>query len=234
MTPTILLWQKQKHRVSISWFEIFSLFQIRTDKSPKGHQSILNYLNNVSKNEKTPIFSSELLANSDSEPVDDLNKGDKANPKTKSTEAAKARDEVQPGHLGQLRELWDVMLICLWDFGSGVTVHGWFSKEDVHNGDVLPKGIVVDWDLTRWKKEITKVSPDLSERRYQLPLSHRVRVLQPHRPRSLVDVGSCQIPVSLQDAWLPHCHRGWGEVAERAQVQISRVTGAEHNTKFLS
>ena len=51
------------------------------------------------------IISSEFLANPDSEPVDNLNKGDKANPKTKSTEAAKARDEVQPGHLGQLREL---------------------------------------------------------------------------------------------------------------------------------
>ena len=125
--------------------------------------------------------------------------------------------------------------ISSWDLGCGVTVHGWFSKEDVNNGDVLPKGIVVDWDLARWKKGITKVSPDLSERSYQLLFSHKVRILQPHLPWSLVDVGSCQIPVSLQDAWLPHCHRGWGDVAERAPIQILRVTGAERDTqKFLS
>ena len=47
------------------------------------------------------LFNSDLLAKSDREPVDDLSHGHKTNPKAKSTEAAKAGDEVQPGHLWQ-------------------------------------------------------------------------------------------------------------------------------------
>ena len=46
-------------------------------------------------------LNSDLFAKSDREPVDNLNYGDKADPKAKSTEAAKAGDEVQPGHLWQ-------------------------------------------------------------------------------------------------------------------------------------
>ena len=42
-----------------------------------------------------------FLAKSKREPVENLNKRDKADPKTKSTEAAKAGYEVQPGHLWQ-------------------------------------------------------------------------------------------------------------------------------------
>ena len=49
---------------------------------------------------------SDLLAKSDGEPVDNLSHGHKADPKTKSTEAAKAGDEVQPGHLRQPLVLW--------------------------------------------------------------------------------------------------------------------------------
>ena len=44
---------------------------------------------------------SKVPAQSDREPVDDLSHGHKTNPKAKSTEAAKAGDEVQPGHLRQ-------------------------------------------------------------------------------------------------------------------------------------
>ena len=52
------------------------------------------------------LFNSDLLAKSDREPVDDLSHGHKTNPKAKSTEAAKAGDEVQPGHLWQPLVFW--------------------------------------------------------------------------------------------------------------------------------
>ena len=40
----------------------------------------------------------DISAQSDSKPVEDLNEGYKAEPEAKSTEATKARDEVQPSH----------------------------------------------------------------------------------------------------------------------------------------
>ena len=43
----------------------------------------------------------KLPAKPDREPIDNLSKRHKADPKTKSTKAAKAGDEVQPGHLWQ-------------------------------------------------------------------------------------------------------------------------------------
>ena len=43
----------------------------------------------------------------DREPKYDLSNRDKADPKTKSTEAAKARNEVQPGHLWGSFKLWN-------------------------------------------------------------------------------------------------------------------------------
>ena len=43
----------------------------------------------------------DLAANSDKEPVENLCNRHKADPKAKSTKAAKARDEVQPSHLAQ-------------------------------------------------------------------------------------------------------------------------------------
>ena len=45
------------------------------------------------------VGESELVAEPDGEPVENLSDGDKADSKAKSTEAAKARNEVQPGHL---------------------------------------------------------------------------------------------------------------------------------------
>ena len=45
------------------------------------------------------VGESELVAEPDGEPVENLSDGDKADSEAKSTEAAKARDEVQPGHL---------------------------------------------------------------------------------------------------------------------------------------
>ena len=52
------------------------------------------------------LFNSDLLAKSDGEPVDYLSHRHKADPKAKSTEAAKAGDEVQPGHLWQPLVFW--------------------------------------------------------------------------------------------------------------------------------
>ena len=48
----------------------------------------------------------ELPAKPDREPVENLSDGDKTDPKAKPAEAAKARDEVQPGHLGGSLVLW--------------------------------------------------------------------------------------------------------------------------------
>ena len=55
---------------------------------------------------------SKVPAQSDREPVDDLSHGHKTNPKAKSTEAAKAGDEVQPGHLWGSLELWNAVWYC--------------------------------------------------------------------------------------------------------------------------
>ena len=52
------------------------------------------------------VFNSELPAKPDREPVENLSKRHKADPKAKSTEAAKAGDEVQPSHLWQPLEFW--------------------------------------------------------------------------------------------------------------------------------
>ena len=61
---------------------------------------------------------------------------------------------------------------------------------------------------------------NLDERRYQLPISHRVWILQSQRPQPLIDVAGCLVPVGLQDAWLPHRQRSQVHVAKRTQVQI--------------
>ena len=53
------------------------------------------------------VVGSELLAEPDGEPVDNLKDRHKADSEAKSTEAAKARNEVQPGHLGQPFKFWN-------------------------------------------------------------------------------------------------------------------------------
>ena len=63
---------------------------------------------------------------------------------------------------------------------------------------------------------------------YQLPVSHGVGVFLSHGPSHLVKIAEILLfPVSLDDAWLPHCQRGRACVAERTQVQVPRITGAE-------
>ena len=69
----------------------------------------------------------------------------------------------------------------------------------------------------------------LGERGYELPLAHGVWVVQSEWPGGLVDVSGGQVAVGLQDAWLPHCHGGGAQVAEGAQVQVSRVACAERD-----
>ena len=55
---------------------------------------------------KSRFISLEFPKKPDGEPIDDLSKRDKADPKTKSTEAAKAGDEVQPSHFWGSLEFW--------------------------------------------------------------------------------------------------------------------------------
>ena len=68
--------------------------------------------------EEEVFISLEPPAKPYGEPIDDLSKRDKADPKTKSTEAAKARDEVQPGHLWGSFKLWNDG-----DLIKGILVH---------------------------------------------------------------------------------------------------------------
>ena len=93
------------------------------------------------------MFNSDLLAKSDGEPVGNLSHRHKADPKAKSTKAAKAGDEIQPGHLRQPLVLWDVITratdIC------GLTICSRFSKEDVYKGNVLLISVVIGLILKR-------------------------------------------------------------------------------------
>ena len=84
----------------------------------------------------------EPPAKPDREPIDDLSKRDKADPKTKPTEAAKAGDEVQPSHLRGSLELWNALRYILVKDTCGLTIDSWFSKEYVHNGNVFLVGVV--------------------------------------------------------------------------------------------
>ena len=75
----------------------------------------------------------------------------------------------------------------------------------------------------------------LSERCNQLSVTHGVGVTLSHWAGHLVKVVEfLLIPVSLEDAWLPHCQRGWACVAERTQVQVPGITGAEFQWRFLA
>ena len=88
------------------------------------------------------FVSSEPPAKPYGEPIYDLSNGNKADPKTKSAEAAKAGDEVQPGHLWGSLELWNALWYILETDTCGLTIDSWFSKEYVHNGNVFLVGVV--------------------------------------------------------------------------------------------
>ena len=90
---------------------------------------------------------SDLLAKSDREPVDNLSHGDKTDPKAKSTKAAKAGDEVQPGHLRQPLVLWDMTTLAKDNYK--LTICSRLSKEDVDNGNVFLVSVVIGHVLKR-------------------------------------------------------------------------------------
>ena len=75
---------------------------------------------------------------------------------------------------------------------------------------------------------IDKRDCHLGKECYQFPVSHGVGIFLPHWPSHVVKVVEFLLfPVSLEDAWLPHCQGGRTCVAERTQVQIAEITRAE-------
>ena len=70
--------------------------------------------------------------------------------------------------------------------------------------------------------------PYLGEWWYHFSFTHRVWVLLSHRPSLFADIFSLLVPVSLLDAWLPHCQRCEARVTKRAQVQVPWVTWARY------
>ena len=95
----------------------------------------------MSKNKIICFSESQILAEPDREPIENLSKRHKADSKTKSTETTEPRDEVQPSHLWQPLELWETCYIV----GRGLwfTKYSGLPKEDVHNCDVLLVSVVV-------------------------------------------------------------------------------------------
>ena len=184
------------------------------------------------------VLNLELPQKPDGEPVENLSKRHKADPKTKSTETAKARDEVQPSHLWQPLEFW------------GKTSHHWFL---VGFSRIATRQIqlVLQRRCSQWRyhsrRHCSLLGPNsrvrfglsyiwsthLGERWYELSIAHGPWILWSQRPCCLVDVVRGQVPIGFQDAWLPHCQRGWGQVAEGAQVQVSRVAWTEWGPQKL-
>ena len=78
-----------------------------------------------------------------------------------------------------------------------------------------------------WKHKYI-VDLNLSKWGYELPLSHPIRVDQPHRSRQPSDVVRSlrDILICRLDCWLPLCQGGVVcQVAEGVQVQVARGTG---------
>ena len=59
------------------------------------------------------VKSDHFPAKSDRKPIDDLSHRDKADPKAKSTESAKTRNEVQQSHLWRSFKLWSTDLVII-------------------------------------------------------------------------------------------------------------------------
>ena len=70
--------------------------------------------------------------------------------------------------------------------------------------------------------------PYLGEWWYHFSFTHRVWVLLSHRPSLFVDIFSLLVPVSLLNAWLPHCQRCEARVTKRAQVQVPWITWSRY------
>ena len=92
-------------------------------------------------------------------PVDNLNKGNKTESKTKPTETAKAGDEVHPSHLWWPLKFWanssfwwDLTLILLYHlYQLYNTEHCWVSKKDINNSNIFLIGIVRHSPLKKMK-----------------------------------------------------------------------------------
>ena len=114
-------------------------------------------------------------------------------------------------------------------FNVWLTKHRWVSEKDVHYGNVFFISIVGHLVLIERlvRSQVWWISINLDERRYQLPISHRVWILQSQRPRPLINVACCLVPVRLQDAWLPHRQGSQVHVAKWTQVQIPWITWPE-------
>ena len=70
----------------------------------------------TSKNKLSFLAESQIPAQFDGEPIENLSKRHKTDPKTKSTKTAKARDEVQPSHLWQPLEFCDTHIAQMFCF----------------------------------------------------------------------------------------------------------------------
>ena len=88
------------------------------------------------------------LAKPDWEPVENLSNGDKTDPEAKSADAAKARNEVQPGHLWRPfkfcnRKLHGLVWTCgMSNLPNTVESPKKMFIKDVHDGNVLFISIV--------------------------------------------------------------------------------------------
>ena len=69
------------------------------------------------------VVGSELLAEPDGEPVENLSNRHKADTKAKSTEAAKARNEVQPSHLWRPFKFCDKTFFDGFELKCGIVTH---------------------------------------------------------------------------------------------------------------
>ena len=163
------------------------------------------------------------LAKLDGEPKEDLSHRDKADPKAKSTESSKARDEVQPSHLRRSLKLWKRCSMVI-------------INSSHHRRSALRKRYS-QWQYPSCRRR-NAVPPEknvkmifynlahLGQRLYDLSFIHGVRVLRSQWAHYLVDIVRGLVSIGLENAWSPHCQRWWGQVTEWTQVQIPRIAWA--------
>ena len=144
-------------------------------------RKIVQLCPNTSKNKIICFSESQIPAEPDREPIENLSKRHKADPKTKSTEAAKAGDEVQPSHLWGSLELWMQRDLICYYLELQLTVYSRLSEEDVHDGNVSLIGIVVGFTLKlSFVSSLVVIGFNLCEGCYELPVIHGVWILFPH------------------------------------------------------
>ena len=152
---------------------------------------------------------SDPPAKSDRKPIDNLSDRNKADPKTKPTESAQTRNEVQQSHLWWSFKLWSTDCKVI------------MPKMSTHQTPWDPQKRGSRWQypccrrcrvtcpsISLSKLWISNLLNDLDKWSYELLLVHGVWVLAPQRSWHLLDIGGRLVSVSLQDAWLPHCKGG--------------------------